>query len=628
LLFCEENFDIAVIGAGHAGIEASLAAARIGCKVVVFTINVDFIGNCPCNPSIGGTAKGHLVREIDALGGEMAKTTDACSLQSRLLNASKGPAVHSLRAQIDRRHYGEIMKKKLEIQKNLYIKQTEIVDILRDPKENCFFLKTRTDVKYKVKSVILSTGTYMGGKIFIGKTSFNSGPDGIFPAMFLKKSLEKFGVEFKRFKTGTPARILKSSVNFEKMIPQFGDKKALAFSFETNSSEIKNHSLCFITWTNEKTKDVVLKNLSKSVLYSRETKGIGPRYCPSIEEKFLRFKDKERHQVFVEPCGLNTDEMYLQGLSSSLPEDVQVLLYSTISGLENAHIVRCAYAIEYDVVDPLQLTKSLEFKNVPMLFCAGQVAGSSGYEEAAAQGILVGINSARKILKKPCITLNRQNSYIGTLVDDMTTKGVTDPYRIMTSRSEYRLLLRHSNADERLTPIGREVGLISDERWKRFQKKLRLKELEMKRVKSTFIFPSKRNDETLKSFAISKIESKIKIIDLLKRPEINYKVLKALKVSDVNISKDILDQVEIEIKYEGYINRQINNIKKTQRYLCRKIPNDINYKKIKGLRLEAVEKLSQMRPTNIAKASEISGVNPADISVLIIWLMKLSKKAL
>ncbi|MDR1466916.1 MAG: tRNA uridine-5-carboxymethylaminomethyl(34) synthesis enzyme MnmG [Oscillospiraceae bacterium] len=626
-MFCSkdsyiENYDIAVIGAGHAGIEASLAAARLGCSVIIFTINMDAVGNCPCNPSIGGTAKGHLVREIDALGGEMAKTADNCSLQSRLLNRGKGPAVHSLRAQIDRRRYSEIMKHKLEREKNLYVRQAEIVEIARDIDKN-FYLKSNTGIIFRSKSVILATGTYLGGKIFIGESSFNGGPDGIFPAMFLKKSLENLGIKFRRFKTGTPARALKSSLDFSKMQIQFGDREIIPFSFETDSSKIKNLEVCHITWTNARTKKIILNNLHRSILYSKEIKAIGPRYCPSIEDKIIRFKEKTEHQIFVEPCGLNTDEMYLQGLSTSLPEDAQIKLYSTIAGFENITITRPAYAIEYDCVDPLQLNSILEFKEVPLLFCSGQIAGSSGYEEAAAQGLIAGINAARKILGKTEVVLDRQSSYVGILINDMTTKGVSDPYRMMTSRAEYRLILRQDNADERLTPMGRNIGLISDERWENFQNKLEIKKSELKRISKIIVPPSERINGVFRKINTSEISTGIRLADLLKRPEINYKILEKIELGNNKISGEILDQIQIEIKYEGYIKRQLANIKKIKRQSLTLIPSNIKYNEIIGLRLEAREKLSKIKPSNIQEASTISGVNPADISVLIVWINKL-----
>ncbi|MDR0405071.1 MAG: tRNA uridine-5-carboxymethylaminomethyl(34) synthesis enzyme MnmG [Oscillospiraceae bacterium] len=624
--FYIEDYDVAVIGAGHAGIEASLASARLGCKTVVFTINMDAVGNCPCNPSIGGTAKGHLVREIDALGGEMAKTADSCSLQSRLLNKSKGPAVHSLRVQIDRHRYSETMKHKLEKEKDLYIRQAEIIEIFKDKTDENFYLKSKTGILFRSKAVILSAGTYLGGKIFIGECSFDGGPDGIFPAMFLKDSLQNLGVKFKRFKTGTPARALKSSLDFSKMEVQFGDEEILPLSFATNPSKLKNLKVCHITWTNEKTKEVITKNLSRSILYLKQTKGIGPRYCPSIEDKILRFSDKKRHQVFVEPCGLNTEEMYLQGLSSSLPEDTQIEFYSTIPGFENIIITRPAYAIEYDCVDPLQLNALLEFKEIPLLFCAGQVAGSSGYEEAASQGLIAGINAAKKVLKEAPVILSRQSSYIGTLINDMTTKGVCDPYRMMTSRAEYRLILRQDNADERLTPIGKKVGLISEKGWKKFQNKLKIKKLESERISKIVLSPSKEINNILEGFNTPEIITGIKLVDLLKRPEVNCEILEKIGLIDQKVPKEILRQIEIEIKYEGYIKRQSIQIKNAQSQGFMLIPEDINYDEIKGLRLEAIEKLSKIRPPNVHEASRVSGVSPADISLLIFYLDRVKKK--
>jgi len=613
------NFDCAVIGAGHAGIEAALATARLGCNTVIFTINLDSIGNCPCNPSIGGTAKGHLVKEIDALGGEMAKTADYCCLQSRMLNKGKGPAVHSLRAQIDRKKYSEIMKYKLEIQENLEIKQAEIINIIK--KDFGYFLETRTGIFYFSKTVILATGTYLDGKIFIGEVSFKSGPDGIFPSSFLGESLRKLGIKTKRFKTGTPARALKSSLNFNKMELQEGDEKIIPFSAE--SKNLKNKISCYITWTNLKTKEIILKNINKSPIYSGKITGTGPRYCPSIEDKIIRFPEKLRHQVFVEPCGLNTEEMYLQGLSSSLPESVQNEFYRTISGFENIKITRPAYAIEYDIADPLQLDASLEFIDFPGLFGAGQFNGSSGYEEAAAQGLIAGINAARKVKNKEKFILDRASSYIGTLIDDMVNKGVNDPYRIMTSRSEYRLILRQDNAEERLISFGREIGLINNTRWENFLKNQELKKIEKARIKNTVLKPDKKLNKILKENFTSEVVSGIKIIELLQRPQVNYKILKPVDFSrPEDIPEEILEQIEIEIKYSGYIKKQNILIDEMRRLENKKIPENINYKNLTGLRLEAVEKLSKIRPGNIGQASRISGVSPADISVLLIIIAR------
>lgn len=620
-----EEYDVSVIGAGHAGIEAALASARLGCKTAVFVINLDSVGNCPCNPSIGGTAKGHLVCEIDALGGEMGRTTDECFLQSRMLNLGKGPAVHSLRAQIDRNKYKEIMKHKLELQENLSLKQSEIIYISFDKNENKWFLKSRNNMVFKSKCVILATGTFLEGVVHIGETSYQSGPDGIFPSVLLGESLKKLGLKLKRFKTGTPARVLKSSINFEGLEEQVGDEKIVPFSMDTENIG-ENKVKCYISWTNDKTKEVILKNIHRAPMYSGKIEGVGPRYCPSIEDKIMRFPDKKRHQLFIEPCGLNTEEMYLQGMSTSLPEEVQIEMYRTIPGLENVKIMRAAYAIEYDIADPEQMNLSLEFKDFPGLFGAGQFNGSSGYEEAAAQGLIAGINAALKVKNKEPLILDRGSSYIGTLIDDLVTKGVQDPYRMMTSRSEYRLVLRQDNADERLTPIGRRIGLITDERYKKFEENQNLKKEEIYRVNHTVISPSDALNNMLVSRETSPIITGIKMSDLLKRPQITYDDLKEFDKSRPAIDESIFEKVQVEIKYEGYIARQNNQIKELRRLEEKVLPSDINYKEIKGLRLEATEKLGKIRPENIGQASRISGVSPADISVLIIWLASKSKK--
>ena len=612
-----ENYEVVVIGAGHAGIEAGLASARLGCKTAVFAINLDSVGNCPCNPSIGGTAKGHLVCEIDALGGEMGRTTDECFLQSRMLNLGKGPAVHSLRAQIDRNRYKETMKRKLERQENLFLKQAEIVDILRENDE--WILISRNNIRYKAKAVVMATGTFLEGVVHIGETSYNSGPDGVFPATLLGESLKRLGVKIKRFKTGTPARVLKSSINFENLEPQYGDEKIVPFSKDTKNIG-ENKVVCYISWTNDKTKEVILNNLHRSPMYSGKIEGVGPRYCPSIEDKIVRFPDKKRHQMFIEPCGLGTDEMYLQGMSTSLPEDVQIQMYRTIPGLENVKIMRPAYAIEYDIGDPEQMYSTLEYKEFPGLYGAGQFNGSSGYEEAAAQGLVAGINAALKIKKEEPLILDRGTSYIGTLIDDLVIKGANDPYRMMTSRSEYRLILRQDNADERLTPIGRKIGLIGDKRWEEFCEVQRLKEEEIKRVNTAVIAPSKELNDVLVSRETSPVESGVKLVDLLKRPQISYEDLKEFDTTRPEIPSEILEKVQVEIKYEGYINRQNRQISEMRRLEKKILPKDLDFSEIKGLRLEAIEKLSKLKPNNIGQASRISGVSPADISVLIIWL--------
>lgn len=611
------NYDVAVIGAGHAGIEAALASARLGCKTAIFTINMDAVGNCPCNPSIGGTAKGHLVREIDALGGEMGKTADECFLQSRMLNRGKGPAVHSLRAQIDRRKYSDTMKHKLELQENLELRQAEITDIQKS--ENGYTLTTRMLAIYECKAVIIATGTYLGGRIFVGEVSYESGPDGIFPATELGKSLKNLGLPLRRFKTGTPARVLKSSIDFSELEVQKGDEPPQPFSYETENLG-ENKVDCHISWTNENTKQVILENIYRSPLYAGRIEGVGPRYCPSFEDKIMRFKDKPRHQLFIEPCGLSTEEMYLQGMSSSLPEEVQLKFYRTIKGLEHCVIMRPAYAIEYDCVDPLAMNATLEFKDFPNLYGAGQFNGSSGYEEAAAQGLVAGINAALKVLGRQQVIFTRDNSYIGTLVDDLVTKGANEPYRMMTSRSEYRLVLRQDNADERLTPLGYEIGLISEERYNKFLKKQEQKKAEIKRLKSTVISPTEEVNKILVSRETSEITTGVRLIDLLKRPQLGYEELKAVDTERPKLDPNIFEQVEIEIKYEGYIQKQLKQVDQMRKLESKLLPKDFDYREIKGLRLEAQEKLNKIKPLNIGQASRISGVSPADISVLLIWL--------
>lgn len=611
------NYDVAVIGAGHAGIEAALASARLGCKTAIFTINMDAVGNCPCNPSIGGTAKGHLVREIDALGGEMGKTADECFLQSRMLNRGKGPAVHSLRAQIDRRKYSDTMKHKLELQKNLELRQAEITEIQKS--EHGYTLTTRMLAVYECKAVIIATGTYLGGRIFVGEVSYESGPDGIFPATELGKSLKNLGLPLRRFKTGTPARVLKSSIDFSELEVQKGDEPPQPFSYETENLG-ENKVDCHISWTNESTKQVIIENIHRSPLYAGRIEGVGPRYCPSFEDKIMRFKDKPRHQLFIEPCGLGTEEMYLQGMSSSLPEEVQLKFYHTIKGLEHCVIMRPAYAIEYDCVDPLAMNATLEFKDFPNLYGAGQFNGSSGYEEAAAQGLVAGINAALKVLGKEQVVFTRDNSYIGTLVDDLVTKGANEPYRMMTSRSEYRLVLRQDNADERLTPLGYEIGLISEERYNKFLEKQEQKKAEIKRLKSTVISPTEEVNNILVSRETSEITTGVRLIDLLKRPQLGYEELKTVDTNRPQLDPNIFEQVEIEIKYEGYIQKQLKQVEQMRKLESKLLPKDFDYREIKGLRLEAQEKLNKIKPLNIGQASRISGVSPADISVLLIWL--------
>lgn len=617
------EYDVAVVGAGHAGIEAALAAARLGCKTAIFTINMDAVGNCPCNPSIGGTAKGHLVREIDALGGEMGKTADECFLQSRMLNRGKGPAVHSLRAQIDRRKYSSVMKHKIELQKNLDLRQAEITDI--EKVDGGYNLTTRMLAVFKCKIVIIATGTYLGGRIFVGEVSYESGPDGIFPAAFLGASLKKLGLPLRRFKTGTPARVLRSSIDFSELEVQKGDEPPQPFSYETENLG-ENKVECHISWTNDETKQIILENIHRSPLYAGKIEGVGPRYCPSFEDKIMRFKDKPRHQLFIEPCGLDTEEMYLQGMSSSLSEEVQLKFYHTIKGLEHCLIMRPAYAIEYDCVDPLAMNPTLEFKDFEGLFGAGQFNGSSGYEEAAAQGLVAGINAAMKVLGREPVIFDRSESYIGTLVDDLVTKGANEPYRMMTSRSEYRLVLRQDNADERLTPLGHRIGLISDERYAKFLKKQELKKEELNRLKSTVISPDDEVNKILVSRETSEITSGVRLIDLMKRPQLGYDALKSIDKTRPELDPNIFEQVEIEIKYEGYIQKQLKQVEQMKKLEVKQLPNDFDYNEIEGLRLEAREKLNKIKPLNIGQASRISGVSPADISVLLIWLAQNNRR--
>lgn len=614
------TYDVAVIGAGHAGIEAALAAARLGRRTCVFTINMDAVGNCPCNPSIGGTAKGHLVREIDALGGEMGRTADEATIQSRMLNLGKGPAVHSLRAQIDRREYGKIMKHKLELQPNLHLKQAEIVEIAPE-EDGVWRVVTRMDAVYRAKTVVLATGTFLAGKIYVGDVSYESGPDGLFPAKFLSDSLRKLNLRLRRFKTGTPARVLKSSIDYRDLEVQKGDEPVVPFSYDTEKP-IRNKAVCHISWTNEETKRIILANIHRSPLFSGMIEGVGPRYCPSIEDKVVRFSEKKRHQLFIEPCGLDTEEMYLQGMSSSLPEDVQLAFYHSIPGLEHVVIMRSAYAIEYDCVDPQQMGPTLEFQDCPGLYGAGQFNGSSGYEEAAAQGIVAGINAALKVLGREPLILDRASSYIGTLVDDLITKGASDPYRMMTSRSEYRLVLRQDNADERMTPIGRKLGLISDERWERFQKKEQMKKRELERAEKTVFPPSEALNHLLVSHETSAVSTGVKLAELLRRPQLNYEILAPVDPGRPDLPAAVFENVEIEIKYEGYIKRQKADIAEMRRLEERRLPEHTDYTQVVGLRTEAQEKLNRIQPASVGQASRISGVSPADISVLLIWLSR------
>ncbi len=617
------EFDVLVIGAGHAGIEAGLAAARLGCHTAVFTINLDAVGNCPCNPAIGGTAKGHLVREIDALGGEMGKAADATALQIRMLNRGKGPAVHSLRAQIDRRAYSEYMKHMLEQQENLELRQGEIIAL--EQQETGWLATARLGGQYRAKTVILATGTFLGGRIFVGEVNYPSGPDGLFPATQLAESLKALGLPLRRFKTGTPARVLRRSINYTDLEVQPGDEPTTPFSYATKEPP-ENQEVCHITYTNAATKQVILDNIHRSPLYAGEIEGVGPRYCPSIEDKIVRFPDKERHQLFIEPCGKNTEEMYLQGMSSSLPEEVQLKFYRTIHGLEHVQVMRAAYAIEYDCIDPIAMAPTLEMKNFPGLYGAGQFNGSSGYEEAAAQGLVAGINAALQVQGKDPFVLERSSSYIGTLIDDLVTKGCSDPYRMMTSRSEYRLILRQDNADERLTSRGHAIGLVSQTDYDAYLARKAAKEAELERLQSVHLAPTDSLNALLVSRETSPLQTGIRLAELLKRPQITYADLAPFDPERQMLPPLITGKVETEIKYEGYIKKQLAHVAELKRLEARKLSPKLDYTALEGLRTEAREKLNQIKPLSIGQASRISGVSPADISALLIWLEREERK--
>ena len=619
------KYDIAVIGAGHAGCEAALATARMGLKTLLFSTTLEAVANMPCNPHIGGSSKGHLVRELDCLGGEMGKNIDKSFTQIRMLNTSKGPAVYSLRAQADRKKYQAEMKHTLEKQENLFLKQAEIVDICVE-NDKVKSIETNVGAIYNVECVIIATGTYLRGKIHIGETNYDSGPDGVFPSIKLADVLKRLNIEIFRFKTGTPARINRKSVDFSKMEIQEGDTNPEAFSLEDKIDKDTKQLPCYLTYTNEKTHEVIRKNLYRSPLYSGKIDATGPRYCPSIEDKVVRFADKERHQIFIEPMGENTEEMYVQGMSSSLPEDVQIEMYRTIAGLENVEFTRLAYAIEYDCINPMELKLSLEHKKIEGMFFAGQINGTSGYEEAAVQGLVAGINAGLKIKKETPLILKRSDGYIGVLIDDIVTKGTNEPYRMMTSRAEYRLLLRQDNADLRLTPIGYRVGLISEKRYNEFKNKKEMIEEEINRLKKTTIKPTDEVNQLLRKFNSSSIDTGVKLADLLKRTEITYEILQPIDIEREDLPNEVKEEVEIQIKYEGYIKLQEEQVEKFKKLENKVIPEKIRYDEIKGLRLEARQKLDKVKPISVGQASRISGVSPADISVLLVYLEQMKGK--
>lgn len=617
-----ESYDAVVIGAGHAGCEAALATARLGLKTLIFTVSVDSIAMMPCNPNVGGSSKGHLVREIDALGGEMGKNIDRTFIQTKMLNMSKGPAVHSLRAQADKKNYSNSMRRVLENTDNLTIKQGEVAQVLVEDGKVAG-VKTTSDAIYPCNVVIMCTGTYLKARCIYGDVSQYTGPNGLSAANSLSQSLLDLGIELRRFKTGTPARVDKRTIDFSKMEEQKGDENIVPFSFTNTPEELEREQVsCWLTYTNEETHEIIRENIDRSPIYSGNIKGMGPRYCPSIEDKVVRFADKKRHQVFLEPEGLYTNEMYIGGMSSSLPEDVQYRMYHTVPGLEHAAIVRNAYAIEYDCINPLQLKASLEFKNISGFFSAGQANGSSGYEEAAAQGIIAGINAARKFLGKEPVVLDRSQAYIGVLIDDLVTKGTNEPYRMMTSRAEYRLLLRQDNADMRLTGIGHEIGLIDDERYEKLLEKEKLIEEEVERMKKTTVGARAEVQELLAKYESTPLQSGTTLAELLKRPELSYEIIKDIDKDRKELPEDVKEQVNIELKYEGYIKRQLRQVEQYKKLENKKIPEDIDYDDVYSLRKEAVQKLKELRPASVGQASRISGVSPADISVLLIYLGK------